>query len=176
VNAGRTPGRLRSAPPRSLALASLVGTIVGQGLLALLIVVLPEGGGRAAASVLFLLGGPALAVYLPLRGKDMLSAVVIAGATAVVVNAVVAEVMVATGMWSITGGVVAIALITLLLAAIAYASAVIWPWPSSTGFARKDQSIVGNPSHFRPPIGHSRPVALPAAPHRTIRPTPEEAT
>jgi hypothetical protein len=110
---------------------------------------MPQGGGRAVAGVLFLLGGPALAVYLPLRGKDMLSAVIVAGATAVVVNAVVAQVMVATGLWSLTGGVVAIAVISLLMAVFSHASAVLRP---KSGGPAGDMA------------------------QRIIRPIPEEAT
>jgi uncharacterized membrane protein YvlD (DUF360 family) len=90
------------------------------------------------AGVLFLLGAPALAVYLPLRGKDILFASVVAGATAVVVNAVVAQVMVVTGMWSIVGGAVVIAVISVLIAVVGYAAAVLWPGPPSTGYAHTD--------------------------------------
>ena len=149
MNAESTPGRRRSGPTRSRALANLGGTILGQGLLVLLIVVLPQGDGRAVAGVLFLLGAPALAVFLPLQGKDMLSALIVAGATAVVVNAVVAQVMVATGMRPLTGGVVAIAVISLLMAVFGYASAVL-----------------------RPKVGGRAPDMA----QRANRPIPEEAT
>jgi hypothetical protein len=53
----------------------------------------------------------------------------------VVINAVVAEVMVATGTWSITGGVVAIAVISMVIAVVGYVSAIL-PGPSPTGSAR----------------------------------------
>jgi hypothetical protein len=140
VNAESTFDRRGVVTVGSRALANFVGTILGQGLLVLLIVVVPQGGDRAVALVLFLLGSPALALYLRLRSEDALSAFIIAGTAAVVVNAVVAEVMVTTGMWSISVGAVAIAVIGFLLAVIGYASAVAVPRRLFTDFACTDAS------------------------------------
>jgi multisubunit Na+/H+ antiporter MnhF subunit len=138
MTGGSEPGPRGAELARRQALANLVGTVLGQGLLVLLLVVLPEGaGGRAAACALYLLLAPALAVYLPLRGKDVLAAVVAAGATTIVVNAVVAEVMVATGAWSIRGGVVAVALVSLVLALAGSAAVAARPGPSPTGFEHR---------------------------------------
>jgi hypothetical protein len=133
-----TPDLRGSGPTRYWALENLVGTILAHSLLVLLIVMLPEGGGRAAVGVLYLVAAPALSVYLPLRGKDILSAVIVAAATAVVVNAVVAELMIATGTWSITGGVVAIAVISVMVAVVGYVSAAVRPRPSPIGSAHPD--------------------------------------
>lgn len=117
----RGVGRVRTAigPP--------AWTVLAQCLLGLAIVALPGEGARAVATVVFLLVTPALAVFLVLRTLDLLARTILATATALVVNAVVAEVMVVTGAWSLAGGVAAVALIAVALAVLGgWAS---WPVP-----------------------------------------------
>lgn len=92
-----------------------VRVVGAQGILALGLA-LPPGAGRGTAIVLFLLGAPAVAVAAALRTVDPLARVVVAVAAAVVINALVAEVMLATGSWSVAGGLLAVGVISVALA------------------------------------------------------------
>lgn len=92
-----------------------VGVVIAQGVLALGLA-LPDNIGRGAATVLFLLGAPAVAVAAALRTTDPLARVVVAAAAAVVVNALVAEIMLVTGSWSAHGGLLAVGVVSLVLA------------------------------------------------------------
>jgi uncharacterized membrane protein len=94
----------------------LIWTLLAQSLLGLAIVALPGEGARAVATAVFLLVTPTLAVFLVLRTLDLLARTILATATALVVNAVVAEVMVVTGAWSLAGGAAAVALIAVAIA------------------------------------------------------------
>ncbi|WP_214365531.1 hypothetical protein [Pseudonocardia sp. H11422] len=101
----------------------LVAVVALQGVLALVFWLL-HGGTHAGATLVFLLGAPAVAVLVPLRGLDLLAKSVIALATAVVVNAVVAEFMLATDRWSIDGAVQAVGTISIGLAIATCATSV----------------------------------------------------
>lgn len=81
-----------------------------------------DDGLGTGLTVVFLLVAPAIAFAMPLRGVDPLARIVLALTAAVVINALVAEVMVATNTWSIEGGVAAVGVI----------SAVIWLTTSAT--------------------------------------------
>lgn len=91
-------------------LLAALGTLLGGGVLAL-------GGAGLGAGVTaaFLVAAPATAVAVPLRGLDPLARIVLAVAAAVVVNALVAEVMLITGSWSPPGGVAAVSVISAVL-------------------------------------------------------------
>ena len=66
-------------------------------------------------STAFLLVAPAIPAAVLWRAVDPWSRLVLAGAAAVVVDAVVAEVMVATGTWSLPGGIAAVAVVSALM-------------------------------------------------------------
>jgi hypothetical protein len=78
--------------------------------------------GRAVAaapwgpwSTAFLLVAPAVPAAVLWRAVDRPARFVLAGASAVVVDAVVAEVMLATGTWSLSTGMVAVAVVCALM-------------------------------------------------------------
>jgi hypothetical protein len=75
-------------------------------------------------SVAFLLVAPALPAAVLWRAVDPWGRLVLAGTAALVVDAVVAEVMMVTGTWSLTGGIVAVAVISALMWV---GNAVSWP-------------------------------------------------
>lgn len=97
-------------------LVRLIGILTAQSTLVLGLLLLPDHNGRGAVTLLFLLAAPAMSVFVPLRGVDPLARTVLAGTAALVVNAGVAEVMLATGTWSVTWGVLAVALISMVMA------------------------------------------------------------
>jgi hypothetical protein len=66
-------------------------------------------------STVFLLVAPAIPAAVLWRALDVWARLVLAGAAALVVDAVVAEVMLTTGTWSLPGGIVAVAVVSALL-------------------------------------------------------------
>lgn len=70
---------------------------------------------RAPFTLFFLLGAPAAALATALRRLDPLSRTVIALIGAMAVDLLVAEVMLATHVWSARGGVVAVGALSLAL-------------------------------------------------------------
>ncbi len=72
---------------------------------------------RVPLVLIFLAAVPALAVASLLPGLDGLAKVVAAGTAAIVIDMGVAEVQVAAGTWSPRMGLVAVALISVMLAA-----------------------------------------------------------
>lgn len=106
-----TPARLRYS--RAITAAVLAAGSVGVVLTAANV----SSPIRAPLVLLFLAVAPAAAV-LPLLGRfDLLARLVIAGATAVAVNFLVAEIMLAAGLWSPRGGAAAVAVLTAAAAA-----------------------------------------------------------
>ncbi len=73
---------------------------------------------RLPLVLIFLAAAPAFAVASLLGGLDRLAAVVIAGASALVINFGVADAMVGTGHWSARAGVLAVGVVSALIAAI----------------------------------------------------------
>lgn len=113
LHGGRVPVR---PTPRSCLLA----TVLGQGLLLAPVLLLPPGGVRTIATVVYLVGAPALPVFLSLTGLDLLLRAVLGGSVAVVVNTVVAEFMVVTRNWSIVGGIVAVGVASVAIALVGF--------------------------------------------------------
>ncbi|MGI9009507.1 MAG: hypothetical protein ACR2FU_25515 [Streptosporangiaceae bacterium] len=72
---------------------------------------------RVPLVLIFLSAVPALAVASLLPGLDGLAKLVVAGTAAIVIDIGVAEVQLATGTWSPRMGLVAVALISVMLAA-----------------------------------------------------------
>ncbi|MDQ4104540.1 MAG: hypothetical protein M3186_12815 [Actinomycetota bacterium] len=109
-------------------LASIVGV---QGVLAVGLVLLPGGDAMGTgATIAFLIAAPAAAMAMGLRGVDPLARIVIALAAAAVVNTLVAEAMVATGTWSIPGGVGAVGVISVGIGLAAGAGTTLSVLPS----------------------------------------------
>ena len=76
--------------------------------------VIPAGG-WGSCSTAFLLVAPAVPAAVLWRAVDPLARLVLAGTAAVVVDAAVAEVMLAAASWSLPGGRTAVAVISALL-------------------------------------------------------------
>jgi hypothetical protein len=73
--------------------------------------------------LLFLGAVPALAVAALLRGLDTGARIVVAVTAAIAINTLVAEAMLASGLWSPRAGLIAIALISAVIGAIGWRSA-----------------------------------------------------
>lgn len=111
-------------PGRVASIVAAPGTLLVGCILAV-------GGYGLAPSVIadFLVAAPATAVAVPLSVLNPLDRIVLAVAGAAVVNALVAEAMLATDKWPIPGGVAAVGVI----------SAVIWLGTSAvSAFAAAD--------------------------------------
>ena len=94
----------------TVRLASMVGA---QGMLALGFALLHGvDATRTGVTIAFFIAAPALAIVMGLRGIEPLARIVIALAAVAVVNALVAEAMLATGNWSIPSGVAAVGMIS----------------------------------------------------------------
>ena len=72
---------------------------------------------RVPLALIFLAGGPALAVASLLGGIDAYARLVVAGSAAIVINIIVAEAMILSGTWSARTGLVAVALVSVMIAA-----------------------------------------------------------
>jgi hypothetical protein len=103
------------------------------GLLALAAAVAPKAMEPAVVRVVFLIAAPALPAFLALRAVDLLARTVLAATITVVVNAVVAEAMLLTGTWSLTGGVLAVALAGVALAVVGHLWSPAAPSPLDSG-------------------------------------------
>ncbi|WP_242441137.1 hypothetical protein [Streptomyces sp. CB02923] len=105
---GRGGGRLRADSAPVLAGAAVAVGGVGA-FLALADIASPL---RAPCTLFFLVLAPATAVAAALGRLDPLSRTVVAGAGAVAVDLLVAQVMLALHIWSARGGVVAVAVLS----------------------------------------------------------------
>jgi hypothetical protein len=97
--------------PRALAWATIGAGLCGAGL-ALAGANSPL---RSPLVLLFLASAPLLAVAELLRGVDPFARILVACAAMVVINAGVAETMLAAGLWSPRAGLIAIMTISALL-------------------------------------------------------------
>ncbi|MEU6818700.1 hypothetical protein [Streptomyces sp. NPDC046860] len=70
---------------------------------------------RGPCALLFLLAAPALAIARALRGLDLFGRVITALAGAVALDMLVAETLLSVHQWSVTGGIVAVAVLSLLI-------------------------------------------------------------
>ena len=113
-----------------LSILAAVGTLLGGCILAL-------GGDGLGAGVTFafLIAAPATAVAVSLRGMDPLARIVLALAAALVVNALVAELMLAVDRWSIPGGVVAVGVISAVMWLATSATSV---WSTASADSRRE--------------------------------------
>ncbi|ARZ70892.1 hypothetical protein M1P56_08355 [Streptomyces sp. HU2014] len=76
---------------------------------------------RAPLTLFFLIVAPACAVGAALRGLDPLSRSVVAAGGAVAVDLLIAQTMLALHVWTVRGGVAAVAAVSLLLFLLAHA-------------------------------------------------------
>jgi hypothetical protein len=74
-------------------------------------------------SIAFLLVAPAIPAAVLWRALDPWERLMLSGTVALIVNAVVAEVMLATGTWSLSGGIAAVAVVSALMWV---GNAVVW--------------------------------------------------
>lgn len=78
---------------------------------------------RGPLVLLFVVAAPALAVAGLLRGLDVAARSIVAVTAAIVINALVAEAMLASGVWSPRAGLAAIAVLSAIIGAIGLRSA-----------------------------------------------------
>ncbi|WP_231626300.1 hypothetical protein [Streptomyces apocyni] len=105
-----------SDPPDHLPMYTLAGAAVAVtavgGVLALADL---DTSLRGPFALFFLLAAPGGAVALALRGLEPWGRLVASSAAAVAVNLLVAQAMLALRLWSIRGGITAVAVISLLI-------------------------------------------------------------
>ena len=106
--------RMSMTPQRWLACAVIAAGAIGVGL-ALAGARSPL---RAPLVMLFLAAAPALAVAGLLRGLDTFARIFAACAAMVVINVLVAEAMLAAGVWSPDRGLIVVLVITALAGAV----------------------------------------------------------
>jgi hypothetical protein len=109
----------RPAWPGPLLTRRMTVTVVSMGI-AGVVLALPgvQSPLRAVLVLLFLAAAPAVAVAGLLRGLDRLARLVVVGTASIVINALVAETMLAAGVWPPRGSLVVVALITAACAAL----------------------------------------------------------
>ncbi|MFE7121095.1 hypothetical protein ACFU99_37265 [Streptomyces sp. NPDC057654] len=73
---------------------------------------------RAPFALFFLFAAPACAVAVALRGLDPLGRWVAAAGGALAIDLLIAQAMLALHIWSVTGGIVAVAALSLILFAL----------------------------------------------------------
>jgi len=96
--------------------AYTVLAVVAGSVTAILAVANVDTPVRAPLVVIFLLAAPAAAIAGLLDRFDPLARLVMAGAAAVVINFLVAEIMLAAGLWSVRASVIVIIVITMICA------------------------------------------------------------
>ncbi|MFI8349432.1 hypothetical protein [Streptomyces sp. NPDC085596] len=108
-------GREQAGPGRDLP-PLLAGAATGTAACGALLALMDSGSPlRGPCALFFLLAAPALAIALALRGLDPFGRLVTALAGAVAVDMLVAQAMLTVHRWSVTGGIVAVTVLSLLL-------------------------------------------------------------
>jgi|GEM_PF-2543242 hypothetical protein len=115
---------------------------------------------RLPLVLLFLAAVPALAVSTLLGGLDPLAKVVIAGASAIVVNFGVAEGMIMAGAWSLAAGVAGVALFSALIVAARLVTTRMSPARIPNHYSELADHIVANHGYgpWRRVLPHERPL------------------
>jgi hypothetical protein len=93
---------------------------------------------RGPLVLLFLVAAPALAIAGWLRGLDRAGRIIVALTSAIVLNALVAETMLAAGAWSPRAGLIAVAGLSAAIAAAGL-------WKSGLGFASPQDAYQSAP-------------------------------
>ncbi|MGW3340204.1 hypothetical protein ACWDCL_22320 [Streptomyces sp. NPDC001009] len=108
-------GRERAGPGRDLS-PLLAGAATGIAACGALLALMDSGSPlRGPCALFFLLAAPALAIAVALRGLDPFGRLVTALAGAVALDMLVAQAMLTVHRWSVTGGITAVAALSLLL-------------------------------------------------------------
>jgi hypothetical protein len=109
----------RPAWPGPLLTRRMTVTVVSMGIAGVVLALAGvQSPLRAVLVLLFLAAAPAVAVAGLLRGLDRLARLVVADTASIVINALVAETMLAAGVWPPRGSLVVVALITAACAAL----------------------------------------------------------
>ncbi|MBV1950391.1 hypothetical protein KUF69_28810 [Streptomyces sp. BV129] len=94
----------------------LAGAATGIAACGALLALMDSGSPlRGPCALFFLLAAPALAIAVALRGLDPFGRLVTALAGAVALDMLVAQAMLTVHRWSVTGGITAVAALSLLL-------------------------------------------------------------
>ncbi|MEU9923351.1 hypothetical protein AB0H51_19005 [Streptomyces griseoluteus] len=108
-------GTERAGPGRDLS-ALLAGAATGIAACGALLALIGSGSPlRGPCALFFLLAAPALAIAVTLRGLDLFGRLIAALAGAVALDMLVAQAMLTVHRWSVTGGIVAVTLLSLLI-------------------------------------------------------------
>ncbi|MET7677592.1 hypothetical protein [Streptomyces seoulensis] len=110
-------GGRRAGPGRDLS-ALLAGAATGIAACGALLALIGSGSPlRGPCALFFLLAAPALAIAVALRGLDPFGRLIAALAGAVALDMLVAQAMLTVHRWSMTGGIVAVTVLSLLILA-----------------------------------------------------------
>lgn len=120
--------------------AALAGVLAAGTVTVGWVVALAVDNGTSVLTAAFLIAAPALAVAVPVRGVDGLARVVLGAASAVSVNGLVAQTMLAIDQWSVRGGVVVVAVISAII------GLAIGTWCGPPGAAVEDRDDAGDPT------------------------------
>ncbi|MGW5332170.1 hypothetical protein [Streptomyces bauhiniae] len=108
-------GTERAGPGRDLP-ALLAGAASGIAACGALLAVMDSGSPlRGPCALFFLLAAPALAITVALRGLDPFGRLIAALAGAVALDMLVAQAMLTVHRWSVTGGIAAVTVLSLLI-------------------------------------------------------------
>ncbi|MEV7202991.1 hypothetical protein [Streptomyces griseoluteus] len=108
-------GTERTGPGRDLS-ALLAGAATGTAACGALLALMDSGSPlRGPCALFFLLAAPALAIAVALRGLDPFGRLIAGLAGAVALDMLVAQVMLTVHRWSVTGGIVAVTVLSLLI-------------------------------------------------------------
>ncbi|WP_237522123.1 hypothetical protein [Streptomyces sp. SID1328] len=108
-------GAERAGPGRDLS-ALLAGAAAGTAACGALLALTDSGSPlRGPCALFFLLAAPALAIAVALRGLDPFGRLIAALAGAVALDMLVAQAMLTVHRWSVTGGIVAVTVLSLLI-------------------------------------------------------------
>ncbi|MFD7884811.1 hypothetical protein ACFV3N_20520 [Streptomyces bauhiniae] len=108
-------GTERTGPGRDLS-ALLAGAATGTAACGALLALMDSGSPlRGPCALFFLLAAPALAIAVALRGLDPFGRLITALAGAVALDMLVAQAMLTVHRWSVTGGIVAVTILSLTI-------------------------------------------------------------
>ncbi|TGN73345.1 hypothetical protein E5083_26815 [Streptomyces bauhiniae] len=94
----------------------LAGAATGTAACGALLALIDSGSPlRGPCALFFLLAAPALAIAVALRGLDPFGRLIAALAGAVALDMLVAQAMLTVHRWSVTGGIVAVTVLSLLI-------------------------------------------------------------
>lgn len=131
-------GTGRAGPGRDLS-ALFAGGATGIAACGALLALIDSGSPlRGPCALFFLLAAPALAIAVALRGLDPFGRLITALAGAVALDMLVAQAMLTVHRWSVTGGIVAVTVLSLLILSATW----VWHRAGSGEGSRTGQSSV----------------------------------